>query len=317
MLACVFPGQGSQSPGMAKYLFENFPLAKELFEEASDSIGLDFKKLLFDSSAEDLALTANTQPALLLSSVVFFKCLYQEKEFEISAMAGHSVGEYAAIVCAGALSFSDGVKAVRTRGEAMQSAVPVGKGSMAAVVGLTPEEVGQLCQWARQESDQWPLDPANYNSPDQTVISGNANAIKWMIEHFKKEVHFPEAKKVRILPLKVSAPFHCSMMEPAEEVMKETLEQMTFNNTTIPVIQNVTAEAETIGLALKDFLIKQVTSPVRWVDGLRTMQHMNIKQTVECGNGKVLTGLMRKTAPDITCLNANSLEEFKELINKL
>ena len=219
MWSAVFPGQGSQFVGMSQFLFDNFSSVRHRFEEASDTLGLDFKKLCFTGPKEDLEFTPHTQPALLLSSVATHEVVRETTGIPLGAASGHSVGEYAALVTSGVLDFSETLKAVRTRGELMQATVPRGEGAMLAVMGPTDEQVRNLCQWAEKTSGLSPLEPANFNSPGQVVISGAAPLAQWLREN-SAQFDSPPLKPLKFIPLKVSAPFHCSLMKPAEEKMK-------------------------------------------------------------------------------------------------
>lgn len=306
----LFPGQGSQHVGMGKFLCEEFAVARNVFEEASDAIHVDLKKMCFEGDEATLALTHNTQPALLTTSVATFQVLKSIREMRVELSAGHSVGEYAALVTAGALSLSDGVKAVRFRGQAMQEAVPVGQGGMLAVMGLLPEEVEKVCQWAMQESKLSPLEPANFNAPDQTVVSGSAEICDWLRANFnaeKLQIH----KRVKFIPLKVSAPFHCSLMKPTEEKMAVVLKNIPFKQSLWPVVQNFTAKPTMSPEDLKQNMIHQVTGAVRWTQSLEYMRNHGPQPYVECGSGKVLAGLLKKTNPEGIIFNINSIEDIK------
>lgn len=310
MWSALFPGQGSQSPGMGKFLCEEFTTARRAFEEASDTLSLDFKKLCFEGSEADLALTHNTQPCLLLVSTATYRVLNEEFGFQPKAAAGHSVGEYAAVVAAGSLPFASAMRAVRTRGEAMQSAVPVGQGGMTAVMGLEPEQIFALCKWAETASGDGPVQPANINAPGQIVISGKKAVLDWIPSNVKPE-QFGGAR-VKFIPLKVSAPFHCSMMKPAEEKMAEVLGDMKFSNALFPVVQNVTAEPVTSGDELRANLVKQVSAPVRWIECMQKLGQMGASKAMEAGSGKVLAGLVKKISGDgLKVFNINSLDDLK------
>lgn len=316
MWSALFPGQGSQSPGMGKFLVDEFKSAKRTFEEASDTLSIDFKKLCFEGSEADLALTENTQPCLLLVSTATFRVLNEEFGFSPKIAAGHSIGEYAAVVAAGALAFSDGMKAVRIRGQAMQSAVPVGQGGMTAVMGLEPDQVTKLCQWAEKESGDGPVQPANINAPGQIVISGKKSALDWAAANFKADL-FP-GSRVKFIPLKVSAPFHCSMMKPAEEKMAHVLGDMKFSSAAFPVVQNVNAESVTDGAQLRANLVKQVSAPVRWIECVQKIAAMGSERALEVGNGKVIAGLVKKIAGDkLPVSNLNSMEDLKTVETQL
>ncbi|MCB0370317.1 MAG: ACP S-malonyltransferase, partial [Bdellovibrionales bacterium] len=209
MAILLFPGQGSQAPKMGEFLYQSYSIAKQTFQEASEAIGIDMAKLCFEGSDADLALTENTQPAILCVSIATHRVLNEMTSIQFQATAGHSIGEYAALVAAGSIPFFDAMKAVRVRGQAMQSAVPVGEGGMLAVLGLEPDQVEWLCQWAEKESGHSPVSAANFNSPGQIVISGSAKCLNWLRENFKSELLPRSPKKAKLIPLNVSAPFHC------------------------------------------------------------------------------------------------------------
>lgn len=312
MWAALFPGQGSQHSGMGRFLYDNFDQAKRLFEEASDTLSVDFKKLCFDGSEADLALTHNTQPCLLLVSTATYRVLENLSDLPIQLGSGHSVGEYAAMVCSGALNFADGMRAVRKRGEYMQSAVPVGQGAMLAVMGLSDDQVRQLCRWAEETSGLKPLEPANFNAPGQIVVSGSAQLVQWVQDNFDKEIFSEPPRKIRFIPLKVSAPFHCSMMKPAEEQMRTVLHEMNFSQPRYGIVQNVTAQPVTESKDLRENLIRQVSSPVRWVECVQQLAQQSVNRCIEFGPGKVLSGLVKKIDSEhLTTFNINSLEDLK------
>jgi [acyl-carrier-protein] S-malonyltransferase len=314
MFAALYPGQGSQSVGMGRFLFDNFKVAKGLFEEASDTLHLDLKKLCFEGPESDLALTANTQPVLLLVSVATFQSVLDATGKTPAVAAGHSIGEYAACVNAQAMVFGDALKAVRARGLAMQSAVPPGQGAMAAVMGLTPDQTGRICAWATSESGMGPLEPANFNAPGQIVISGSQKTLEWLMQNFNKD-HFAAegVTRVKFIPLKVSAPFHCSMMQPAEQEMQKVLSDMKFKNAAHPIAQNFTAALVTDGSTLRTNLVRQVSGPVRWIECIEQVNTLTPRFYVEYGHGQVLKGLLKKIDPAKEVFNVNSLEEFRHL----
>jgi [acyl-carrier-protein] S-malonyltransferase len=284
-----------------------------IFEEASDALSLDMKKLCFDSDEATLALTENTQPALLTVSVATYKTLEKLVDLKVVASAGHSVGEYAALVTSDAISFKDGVQLVRKRGKYMQDSVPVGTGGMLAVLGLTADEVLKLCAWAEKETGLKPLEPANYNSPDQIVISGDARIIEWLRAHFTAE-KLGWTKKVRLIPLKVSAPFHCSMMKVAEEKMAEELNAVTFSNAKHPIVQNFTSQIHSNAEELRKNITLQITGSVRWMQSMEVLLRMGTDRFIECGCGKVLTGLLKKIDTKQTpSFNITSLEDIKTI----
>lgn len=315
MFTLAFPGQGSQHPGMGQFLFNNFRLAQEIFEEGSDALKQNMKKLCFEGSESDLALTENTQPALLLVSTATQKVLRSEFGLKVSAAAGHSIGEYAALVAADVIRFDEAMRAVRTRGQAMQSAVPLGQGGMVAVLGLEPDQVDRLCTYAIKNSGVGPLSAANFNSPGQIVISGSQKTINWLKDNFKPEVIFTEApKRAKLIPLSVSAPFHCEMMKPAEDKMRLVLTAMEFSKAAFPIIQNFHAKAETEGSALRENLIRQVSAPVRWTQSMEVLKSMSHSLVIECGAGKVVQGLLKKIDGDFfKVMTTTSMEDLKTI----
>jgi [acyl-carrier-protein] S-malonyltransferase len=315
MFTLIFPGQGSQQPGMGRFLFDNFKVAKECFEEASEALQKDMKKLCFEGSETDLALTENTQPALLLVSTATQRVLRSEYNVKVQSAAGHSIGEYAALVAADVIRFDDGVRSVRTRGQAMQSAVPVGEGGMFAVLGLEPEQVDTLCKYVVKNSGFGPLSAANYNSPGQIVISGSQKALNWLKENFKPELIWTEApKRAKLIPLSVSAPFHCEMMKPAEEKMREVLTAMDFKTAAFPIVQNFHAQFEIEGAKLRENLIRQVSAPVRWTQSMELLKAQNQALCIECGAGKVLQGLLKKIDGEFfKVMTTTSIEDLKTI----
>lgn len=316
MNAFLFPGQGSQTPGMGQFLFDNFASAKHAFEEASDAINLDLKKLCFTGSVEELALTENTQPALLTVSTATSRVLQKDFGVKPEVTAGHSIGEYASFVLADVMNFSDAVRAVRVRGQAMQSAVPVGKGGMIATLGLNEEQVQFLCVWAMEGSGHGPVSPANYNCDGQIVISGDMQALEWLKACFKPEFLPGEAKRAKLIPLQVSAPFHCQMMKPAQDKMQTFLNDINFKNSQIKVIQNVHAKVETEAATLKKNLIEQVSAPVKWTQSMQTLKQLGIGQCFEVGNGSVLKGLLKKIdAEFFKVYSTSSMEDLKVIEN--
>ena len=297
----MFPGQGSQAPGMGKDLAENFPSARQVFEEADDALGFAISRLCFDGPAEDLQLPENTQPAILTVSVAAFRALSEAGVGAAAFVAGHSLGEYSAIVAAGALSLSDAVKTVRARGRYMQEAVPVGTGAMAAVLGGELAEIERVCQEA---SGDQVCSIANFNSPGQAVIAGNTEAVDRAIELLNGVAK-------RVIKLKVSAPFHCALMKPAQDRLAPDLERLSFNEPVMPIVTNVDARPASGPAELRDALVRQVSSPVRWVSSMQLLIDQGVSTFIEVGPGKVLSGLMRQTSRDVKTLNvedAASLE---------
>lgn len=313
MWAALFPGQGSQTVGMGRFLYDEFATAKQTFEEASDTLKIDFKKLCFEGPESDLQLTENTQPALLLVSTATFRVVQEKLGIQISAAAGHSVGEYAAVVASGSVKFSDALRAVRVRGQAMQRAVPVGQGGMVAVMGLSEDQVITLCKWAEENSSLKPLEPANFNAPGQVVISGSQKVIDYLKANAKPEIFAPETPRMKLIPLAVSAPFHCSMMKPAEDEMRLVLNDTQFNDARFPIIQNVTARETSSGAALRDGLIVQVSGAVKWTASMARAKEMGITRAIEFGAGKVLSGLAKKIDSTQATFNINTLEDLKTL----
>ena len=297
----IFPGQGSQSPGMGKELFENFAVARQVFEEADDALGFAISRLCFDGPAESLQLTENTQPAILTVSVAACRALREVGVGAPAFVAGHSLGEYSALVAAGTLSLSDAVRTVRARGRYMQEAVPVGTGAMAAAIGGELSEIQRICEEARGEQI---CSVANMNSPSQVVIAGNTEAVDRAVELLKGV-----AKKV--VKLKVSAPFHCALMKPAQDRLAPDLAELKFNEPAMPVVTNVDARATSAPDELRDALVRQVSAPVRWSESMQLLVQQGVDTLIETGPGKVLTGLMRQINRDVKTLNvedAASLE---------
>lgn len=316
-MVLLFPGQGSQSPGMGKFLWENFSAAKTVFEEASDALSFDLKKLCFDSDAATLSLTANTQPAILTVSVAAYRSLQQEKPFDPRCTAGHSIGEYGSLVAAGVMNFSDAVRAVRLRGQFMQESVPVGAGGMVALLGATWQQAEKLCAWVKKQMPGEVLSPANDNSPGQIVLAGSTPALEALKKIDPSQVLL-EPVKFKFIPLQVSAPFHCSMMLPAQERMEGVLEEIVFKDAKFPIIQNLTAKPETTALQLKTNLIQQISSPVRWVESMLELKKIQDRKCIECGSGKVLAGLLKKIDSEyFEVLSLNSLDEFKLIISAI
>ena len=308
MIAYIFPGQGSQTVGMGKDLFDNFPKAREVFEEADDALQFKLSEMCFAGTAEDLALTANTQPAILTTSIAAFRAMETENFSVPDYVAGHSLGEYSASVAANALSFSDAVKIVRKRGTYMQQAVPVGAGAMAAILGLPIETVENACAEAAQEQV---CSPANINSPAQIVIAGNAEAIDRAIEILK------ERGAKRAVKLNVSAPFHCALMKPAQEKLFGDLQEINFEDLRFPVIENVSAEANTKGARAREALTMQVSAPVRWADSVENLINKGVDTFVEVGAGKVLTGLIRQINREVRCLNVENFDSLRNTLETL
>ena len=321
-LAFLYPGQGSQSLGMGKFLFDEFKMARDIFTEASDTISLDIKKLCYNSDEQTLSLTENTQPVLLTVCMATTQVLKNEFGLTPTITAGHSIGEYSSFCVAEVMPFATAVKAVRLRGESMQAAVPVGQGGMMAVLGLTEPQITFLCSHAEKESGQAPLQPANFNCDGQIVISGNLKALHWLKDNFKPEIllenklisDVSEVRRVKFIPLQVSAPFHCSMMKPAEEQMKLFFDGTVFSAAKIPIIQNFIAEPVTDAVQLKSNLINQISGSVKWTQSMLKLKSLGVSKCIEVGNGQVLKGLMKKIDPEyFTMFSTNSLDEIKAI----
>jgi [acyl-carrier-protein] S-malonyltransferase len=287
-LALLFPGQGSQFVGMGKALCDASAVARAVFEEADAALEFSLSRLCFEGPEEELKKTANTQPAILTHSVAAWRDLearFPERLEGAAFAAGHSLGEYSANVAAGALEFADAVGLVRQRGLFMQDAVPQGAGAMAAIVGLPPEEVEAACREAAQGEV---VSPANYNSPEQTVIAGTAAAVA------RACAACTARGAKRAIPLAVSAPFHCALMAPARERLRPLLEAAGFSDASVPIVTNVDARPETRGSALRDALARQVDAPVQWVASVRALAAEGVDRGLEVGPGNVLAGLVRR-----------------------
>ena len=304
MDAFVFPGQGSQYVGMGKDLAENFNGAKLIFEEANDALGFDIKSLCFSGSESDLRLTANTQPAILTTSIAALRVLQEETDISPSFVAGHSLGEYSALVCCGALSFADAVRTVRQRGTFMQEAVPVGVGAMAAVMGIDVEDLLTLCQEAAQGEI---VVPANFNSPAQIVIAGHKTAVERAIVLAKDR----GAKRALLLP--VSAPFHSPLMAPAAQRLKGELESVTLSPLICPLVSNVEAVPYQDESSVKALLVEQVCAPVRWSESIQSMKDSGVTRYVEIGPGRVLSGLNKRLDRAAVHKNIGDMDSLKKL----
>jgi [acyl-carrier-protein] S-malonyltransferase len=285
-LALVFPGQGSQQVGMGKSIAEGFPEAREVFDLADRTLGFSLSRLCFEGPADELKLTENTQPAILTTSVALYRVL-AAKGIEPDYVAGHSLGEYSALVAASGLRLEDAVGLVRSRGRYMQEAVPLGEGAMAAVLGLSADEVEAVC---REASQGEVVEPANLNAPGQTVIAGHTAAVE------RAGVKAKERGAKRVIPLPVSAPCHCRLMRPAQERLQRDLSGVPFFDPRVPLISNVDAKPVRTGAEVVDALVRQVSSPVRWEESVRYLVGRGVDQFVEVGPGKVLSGLVRKVA---------------------
>jgi [acyl-carrier-protein] S-malonyltransferase len=302
-IAFVFPGQGSQAVGMGKALCEAFPEARAVFDAADDALGEKLSSLCFEGPDDALKLTANTQPAILTVSVAAHAVFSKRCPTPPAFVAGHSLGEYSALVAAGAMSLPDAVRSVRARGTFMQEAVPAGEGAMAAVLGLAGERVAEIC---REVAQGEVVAPANFNEPGQTVIAGHAGAVARATEALKA------AGAKRVVPLPVSAPFHCALMQPVVPRLDQVLSKVQFKAPVCPVVTNVEAKPNADAARIKELLLQQVTASVRWIEGVQAMEQAGVKQIVELGPGKVLCGLIKRISKSIECVNVedpSSLEK--------
>lgn len=305
--AYVFPGQGSQAVGMLSELFEESQVVKDTFSQASEVLGYDLGALVINGPEADLNETHRTQPALLAASVAVFRAL-QEKGVEAPAyLAGHSLGEYSALVCAGVIKFEDAVKLVEQRGLFMQQAVPVGVGSMAAIIGLADDAIQTACD--ASAGDQV-VSPVNFNSPGQVVIAGHKDAVD------RASVACKEAGAKRALPLSVSVPSHCELMKPAADQLANMLESIEFSEPAIPVINNVDVAIETNASAIKDALVRQLYKPVRWTETVQLMASKNIEKLYEVGPGKVLTGLTKRIDKSVSAQAVNDIAGINALVGE-
>lgn len=306
-VAFVFPGQASQYPGMGKDLAGRYPAAKSVFDEADEALGFSISKVCFEGTEDDLKLTANTQPAILTVSVSVYRVL-AEKGIAPDFVAGHSLGEYSALVAAGAIKFSDAVQLVRKRGTYMQDAVPPGVGAMAAIMGLSPAVVADACKRAAEGEI---CAPANLNSPEQTVISGHSGAVKRAVEIAS------QLGAKRAVVLAVSAPFHSALMLPAQQKLQEDLRNTQFSNLRVPLASNVDADTIETGDEAREALIRQVTAPVRWEESVRLLIDEGVNTFVELGPGRVLTGLLRQIERSVAALNVEDEKSLATTLDKI
>jgi [acyl-carrier-protein] S-malonyltransferase len=306
-LAFLFPGQASQYPGMGKDLADKFPAARRVFDEADKALGFSISEVCFTGTEEALKQTANTQPAILTVSVAACRVL-EEKGVRPDFVAGHSMGEFSALVAAGGLEFADAVRLVRNRGAYMQTAVPDGIGAMAAVMGLAPAQVADFC---RKAADGQVVAPANLNSPEQTVISGHAEAVKRAVEMASA------GGAKRAVMLAVSAPFHSPLMLPAQQKLEADLRAVTFHPLRVPLVNNVDAELITDGDEARESLIRLVTLPVRWEESVRELIDQGVNTFVEVGPGRVLTGLLRQIDRSVHVFNVEDEKSLRVTLEKL
>ena len=311
MNALLFPGQGSQIVGMGSEFYKNFEIVKKLFKKADEKLNFEISKIILNGPEDKLQLTQNTQPAILTVSYSIFKVMSDEFGFNIKNFkyfAGHSLGEYSALVSANSLNFEDALFLLSERGKAMQAAVPLGKGSMLAVLGSNLNEISNLIK--NIIKDNIVCEIANDNADGQLILSGDSEAIKFFQITLKQ-------KKIKSIPLKVSAPFHCSLMKPAAETMREKINKTNFIQPSLGIINNVTAEVETDQSNIKKLLIQQIYSTVQWRQSLINMSKMSIKNFIEIGPGKVLTGMVKRTVKDANTFSINSITDIKNLTNEL
>jgi [acyl-carrier-protein] S-malonyltransferase len=305
MKAFVFPGQGSQYVGMGQDLYSTFKIARTTFEEASDVTGVDLCRVCFEDRNGELTLTVNAQPAILTMSVAALRVLSEETDIKADYVAGHSLGEYTALVASEAMDFKDAVWIVRKRGEYMQNAVALGVGAMSAIIGLQKHEVEEICSEASINGSI--VSPANYNAPSQTVISGNKEAVDRATELARSN----GAK--RVIPLEVSAPFHCPLMAPAAEKLGRDLEKIEISKYKIPVVTNVDAKLNTDPAKTKGILVDQVKSPVQWYESIKLLYDVGVRRFLEIGPGKILSGLIKRSIPDPIVLNVENISSLESL----
>jgi [acyl-carrier-protein] S-malonyltransferase len=310
MNALIFPGQGSQVVGMGAEFYDKFDIVKKIFKQADEKIGFSLSNLILNGPKDELQLTKNTQPAILTVSYSIFSVLKSEFKFDFKNFkyfAGHSLGEYSALVCSEAINFSDAVYLLHERGKAMQESVPVGEGSMLAVLGVNIKDLKELIKNVKDIKGTCEI--ANDNALGQVILSGDKKSIEVLQLHLKE-------KKIKTIPLKVSAPFHCSLMKPAAEIMRNKINNTKFNDTLYPVFNNVTAEPENNPSKIKSLLVDQIFSTVRWRESVINMSQLGVKKFIEVGPGKVLSGMIKRTIKDVKCFSINSIADIEELENE-
>ena len=308
MNALLFPGQGSQIVGMGLEFYKNFDLVKKIFDQADEKLGFPISKIILDGPENELQLTKNTQPAILTVSYSIFKVLKDEFNYNFEKFkyfAGHSLGEYSALVCSESLNFSDAVYLLHERGKAMQEAVPIGKGSMIAVLGMKFDEIKDIIK----QNNNGVCEVANDNAEGQVIVSGNKESVG-SFQILLKE------KKIKSIPLKVSAPFHCSLMKPAAKNMENKINNTKFEKPLFEIVNNVTANPEITPVNLKRLLIEQIFSTVRWRESLIKMHEKGIKNFIEIGPGKVLVGMAKRTLKDVNCFSINTITDMKNFVNE-
>ena len=315
-LAFTFPGQGSQAPGMGRDLADAFPIARETFQEVDDALGQKLSRLMFEGPGEELTLTANAQPALMAVSVAILRVLAKEGGFDmsrqVSLVAGHSLGEYSALTAAGSFDLATAARLLRLRGDSMQAAVPPGEGAMAALLGADAAQASTICAEAAEGPEgREVVEVANDNGGGQVVISGAKSAVERAVELAKAA----GVKRAMILP--VSAPFHCALMEPAARVMEEALGTASMAHPAVPVVANVTAAPVSDPDAIRGLLVRQVTGTVRWRECVVAMVAAGCTRFVEVGAGRVLTGLMKRNAPEAAALAINNPADIEAFLKSL
>ena len=309
MFSIIFPGQGSQSVGMAKEFYEKYPLVKNIFSRANEALNFNLSKIILSGPISEINLTKNTQPAIFVASYSIFSVMKKEFNIDLNQanyFAGHSLGEYSALTCANSLPFEKAVCLLYSRGKFMQEAVPSGRGAMLAVLGLKVEEI---LEQINSISTNGTCEIANDNSPGQIVVSGDKDSIQILQNSLKK-------KSIRGLILPVSAPFHCSLMESAEKKMSQKITELIFKNPKPSIISNVTAKAENKASKIKELLIKQITSRVNWRESVEYMIKNGVNEFIEIGPGKILSSLVRRINKDVNVFNINSINDITNYINK-
>ena len=311
MNALIFPGQGSQIVGMGKEFFNNFSFVKKIFQEADDKLKTNISKIILDGPADKLQLTENTQPAILVVSYSIFETIKNEFNFGVNNFkyfAGHSLGEYSALVCSNALEFQDALFLLYQRGKAMQSAVPVGRGSMLAVLGSKIENIENEIKNLKLDSDVCEI--ANDNADGQVIVSGDKKGVDLLKSNLQQ-------KKIKSIPLKVSAPFHCSLMRPAAEKMKDKILSTKFKEPALEIVCNVTAKPEKNAETIKKLLIEQIYSSVKWRESMIHVNESGVSNFIEIGPGKVLSGMIKRTIKDSNCFSINSIADIKKMLDEL
>ena len=310
MSALLFPGQGSQVVGMGLEFYNNFKVVKKIFNQADEKLNYSISKLILEGPEDKLQLTKNTQPAILTVSYSIFRVLKDEFGFDLKNFkffAGHSLGEYSALVCSNSLGFDDALYLLHERGKAMQEAVPLGEGSMIAVLGIKIEELINLLK--QIDTKKGICEIANDNAVGQVIVSGNKQKVE-LLQDFLKE------KKIKSIPLKVSAPFHCSLMKPAAKIMEEKIQKTDFKNPLFNIVNNVTATPETNSDKIKRLLIEQIFSTVNWRESIINISKAGVKDFIEIGPGKALTGMVKRTIKEANCFSINSITDIKNLANE-